>query len=101
MESIADDVTVWGLYVDEDGKEVYNEYKTLTVAELAEMLDAVIEYNEDEENVEKYTVDAILVCAEDQTTTKEEYVIKTIIVEIYEENEDGDLVPVNSLLFAE
>ncbi len=110
MDSIAEDLTIWGLYTDEDGVEVLDEYKTLSVAELAEMLEAVAQYNKElleddnaENNDDVYTVNAILVRseAEGHTVSNPKYDIESIIVEIYEENEDGELVSVNDLLFPE
>ena len=98
MDVITEDLVIWGLYVNKNGEKVLNEYKILTVTELMAMLDAVAVYNEDEENPTDYIVHAILVRTEDANTV-DKFNIESIIVEIYEENEDGELVPVNSSLF--
>ncbi len=98
MDAIAEDLVIWGLYVDEEGEEVLDVYKTLSVAELAAMLDAVAEYNDNNGEDDDYVVNAILVRSED-AAVEGKYNIESIIVEIFEENEDEELVPVNSALF--
>lgn len=93
--SISDDVTIWGLGVDEDGKKVYDVYQTLSVSELSTMLDETAK--------EDIVVDAILVRTlnrDKSTEAKPVWVVKSIIVNIYEIDEDTEkYVAINDLLF--
>ncbi len=63
MCSLPEDIFIWGFACNEDGESSFNHYKTLTVNEFVELVDAIAEYNKTAE--EEYTLDAILVRAED------------------------------------
>ncbi|MBQ7896935.1 MAG: S-layer homology domain-containing protein [Clostridia bacterium] len=100
---IADDITIWGLGLDEDEKAVLDAYKELTVDELEAMLADVAAVNADDiADNDIAAVDAILVRAidyEKSSGTDYEYTVKGIIVNIFEEDENGDLVAINGALF--
>jgi hypothetical protein len=99
MIKINDDITIWGLDATEE--ETNDTYVTFTVAELGDMLDLVAEYNEENKDVEGFkalVVNAILVQVED---AKGEFALDTVIVEVFEENEDEEVESINGIIFSE
>ncbi len=91
---VTDDIKIWGLGVDEDGKEVLDAYVTLTAAELREMI-ALANGDESTTDDDK-TVNAIIVSDKNE---EGEFDIVTIIVEIFETNKDDEVVSINNALF--
>lgn len=96
---VADDVVIWGL-ADADDNGVYTQ---LTFADLQEMFELVADYNktktEELEEGQTWTdlvIDAIILSYKD---TNDEFVVSSIIVEIYEADEEGDVYSVNDLIF--
>ncbi|MBR6633565.1 MAG: S-layer homology domain-containing protein [Clostridia bacterium] len=84
-------VTIWGL--GEDRKS--DSYKQLTFAELAEMFELVKTYNEDENDGADLAIRAICIKYKD---ANDDYILSSIIVEIFEADEEGVVAPVNSTI---
>ncbi|MBE6649695.1 MAG: S-layer homology domain-containing protein [Ruminococcaceae bacterium] len=104
LEKIDSSVVIWGLS-DKDDNGVYTQ---LTLAELADMYDLVDEYNkaqrEELEEGEEYTdleVRMIMLSYKDSVKDSDGndvYVVSSIIVEIFEADEDGVVYSVNPTL---
>ena len=100
LVKVGADVTIWGLS-DKDDNGVYSQF---TLAELADMYDLVDEYNKAqmEELGEDYvaedalTIDMIMLYYKD---SNDEYVLSSIIVEIFEADEDEVVYSVNDTIF--
>lgn len=96
---VSSDVTIWGLS-DKEDNGVYTQF---TLAELADMFDLVDEYNkaqrEELEEGAEYTdldIDVIMLYYKD---SNDDYVLSSIIVEIFEADEDEVVYSVNDTIF--